>query len=58
MVHRKLEFCTKGPDASEPITSMAMEGKAVWVAAGSDVIKYLRGKEVRASLLLSFFSGP
>lgn len=35
-----------GPDAHEPITYMAMDGKAVWAAAGSDVIKYLRGKEV------------
>lgn len=24
---------------------MAMDGKAVWAAAGSDVIRYLRGKE-------------
>ncbi|KIP12285.1 hypothetical protein PHLGIDRAFT_124190 [Phlebiopsis gigantea 11061_1 CR5-6] len=35
-----------GPDCQEPITSMAMDGKAVWAAAGSDIIKYLRGKEV------------
>ena len=35
-----------GPDCQEPITSMAMDGKAVWASAGSDVIKYLRGKEV------------
>ncbi|KAI0086197.1 Utp21-domain-containing protein [Irpex rosettiformis] len=34
------------PDANEPITSLAMEGKAVWAAAGSEVIRYLRGKEV------------
>lgn len=25
---------------------MAMDGKAVWAATGSYVIKYLRGKEV------------
>lgn len=25
---------------------MAMEGKAVWVSSGTDVIKYGRGKEV------------
>lgn len=25
---------------------MAMDGKAVWAASGSDVIKYLRGKEI------------
>ncbi|GJE90786.1 WD40 and Utp21 domain-containing protein [Phanerochaete sordida] len=35
-----------GPDAQEPISCLAMEGKAVWAAAGPDVIKYLRGKEV------------
>ena len=41
-----------GPDAHEPITSMAMEGKAVWAASGPDVIKYLRGKEVRTPLYM------
>ncbi|EKM55193.1 uncharacterized protein PHACADRAFT_120318 [Phanerochaete carnosa HHB-10118-sp] len=35
-----------GPDAQEPISCLAMEGKAVWAAAGPDVIKYFRGKEV------------
>ena len=35
-----------GPNENEAITSMAMEGKSLWAAAGSDVIKYLRGKEV------------
>jgi U3 small nucleolar RNA-associated protein 21 len=36
-----------GPDASDPISSMAMEGDAVWAASGSNIIKYHRGKEVR-----------
>ncbi|KAJ3552995.1 hypothetical protein NM688_g3858 [Phlebia brevispora] len=35
-----------GPDAHDQISYMAMEGKAVWVSAGTDLIKYLRGKEV------------
>jgi hypothetical protein len=26
---------------------MAMDGDAVWVASGPDVIKHIRGKEVR-----------
>lgn len=37
-----------GPDAADMISSMAMEGDAVWAAAGSHAIKYLRGKEVRS----------
>jgi len=41
-----------GPDTSDPISSMAMEGDAVWAASGSNIIKYHRGKEVR---LLRFF---
>jgi hypothetical protein len=44
---RKLtKFYRVGPDASDPISSMAMEGDAVWAASGSNVIKYHRGKEV------------
>ncbi|OJT09103.1 U3 small nucleolar RNA-associated protein 21 -like protein [Trametes pubescens] len=35
-----------GPDAPMPITSMAMDGNAVWISSGPYVIKYLRGKEV------------
>ncbi|THG98692.1 hypothetical protein EW026_g3542 [Hermanssonia centrifuga] len=42
----KLTLQFVGPDAHEPISHMAMDGKAVWAAAGSDVIKYLRGKEI------------
>ena len=36
-----------GPDAPEPISSLTMDGDAVWAASGPHVIKYLRGKEVR-----------
>lgn len=35
-----------GPDAPEQISSLAMDGDAVWVASGPHVIKYIRGKEV------------
>lgn len=35
-----------GPDAPEQISSLAMDGDAVWAAAGPYVIKYIRGKEV------------
>lgn len=34
---------------------MAMEGKAVWAAAGKDVVKYMRGKEVRYPSLRDHF---
>ena len=39
-------MCLVGPDAQDPISCMAMDGKAVWTSSGPDVIKYLRGKEV------------
>ncbi|KAG6908774.1 hypothetical protein DXG01_003386 [Tephrocybe rancida] len=35
-----------GPDAPEQISSLAMDGDAVWAAAGPYAIKYIRGKEV------------
>lgn len=46
-----LEYFSLGPDANEPITSLAMEGKAVWAASGTNAIKYLRGKVVRTVML-------
>ncbi|KIM87254.1 hypothetical protein PILCRDRAFT_96034 [Piloderma croceum F 1598] len=42
----KMGLLFVGPDASDPISSMAMEGDAVWAASGSNIIKYHRGKEV------------
>ncbi|KAF7967205.1 hypothetical protein HWV62_35121 [Athelia sp. TMB] len=42
----KMGLLFVGPDAADMISSMAMEGDAVWAAAGPNVIKYLRGKEV------------
>lgn len=44
-----------GPDTAEPISAMAMDGDAVWAAAGPRVLKYVRGKEVDLSLLLNGF---
>lgn len=35
-----------GSQTPEVITSLAMDGKAVWSAAGTAVRKYIRGKEV------------
>jgi len=35
-----------GPDAPEHISSLAMDGDAVWVTSSLFAIKYLRGKEV------------
>ncbi|PPQ97575.1 hypothetical protein CVT26_002362 [Gymnopilus dilepis] len=42
----KMTLLFVGPDAPDYISSMAMDGDAVWVASASFVIKYLRGKEV------------
>ena len=36
-----------GPETAEDITCVGMDGDAVWVAAGTHVIQYIRGKEVR-----------
>ncbi|PPQ63266.1 hypothetical protein CVT24_006791 [Panaeolus cyanescens] len=46
----KMGLLFVGPDAPDFISSMAMDGDAVWVASGIHLIKYIRGKEVlRAS---------
>ncbi|KDQ61049.1 hypothetical protein JAAARDRAFT_152054 [Jaapia argillacea MUCL 33604] len=42
----KMALLFVGPDAEDHINSLCMDGDAVWAAAGSHVIKYLRGKEV------------
>lgn len=39
-----------GSHTPEAITSLAMDGKAVWATAGTVVRKYIRGKEVCRSL--------
>ena len=41
-----------GPDAPAHISSMAMDGDAVWITSGIYAIRYLRGKEV--SLFFTF----
>ncbi|KAF5338358.1 hypothetical protein D9611_012522 [Ephemerocybe angulata] len=41
----KMTLLFVGPDAPDQITSMAMDGDAVWVAASTFLIKYIRGKE-------------
>ncbi|KAJ7063493.1 Utp21 specific WD40 associated putative domain-containing protein [Mycena amicta] len=42
----KMTLLFVGPDTPERISCLAMDGDAVWAAAGPHVIKYLRGKEV------------
>ncbi|KAJ7685354.1 Utp21 specific WD40 associated putative domain-containing protein [Mycena polygramma] len=42
----KMGLLFVGPDAPEQISSLAMDGDAVWAASGPHVIKYIRGKEV------------
>ncbi|KIJ69248.1 hypothetical protein HYDPIDRAFT_81033 [Hydnomerulius pinastri MD-312] len=42
----KMGLLFVGPEASDPISCLMMEGDAVWAASGIYVIKYLRGKEV------------
>ncbi|KAF8809021.1 Utp21-domain-containing protein [Phlegmacium glaucopus] len=42
----KMGLLFVGPDAPAHISSMAMDGDAVWIASGMYVIRYLRGKEV------------
>ncbi|ETW85975.1 hypothetical protein HETIRDRAFT_60335 [Heterobasidion irregulare TC 32-1] len=42
----KMGLLFVGPDTAEPISAMAMDGDAVWAAAGPRVLKYVRGKEI------------
>lgn len=42
----KMTLLFVGEDAPDDITCLAMEGDAVWVASGSWLIKYRRGKQV------------
>ncbi|KAI0054018.1 Utp21-domain-containing protein [Auriscalpium vulgare] len=42
----KMGLLFVGPETSDPISSMVMDGDAVWAASGPHVLKYLRGKEV------------
>ncbi|KAJ7632781.1 Utp21 specific WD40 associated putative domain-containing protein [Roridomyces roridus] len=42
----KMGLLFVGPDAPEQISSLAMDGDAVWAASGPNVLKYIRGKEV------------
>lgn len=47
----KMTLLFVGPDASDMITWMAMDGDAVWVSAGVWLLKYIRGKEVSSNVL-------
>ncbi|KAK7054659.1 rRNA-processing protein utp21 [Paramarasmius palmivorus] len=42
----KMDLLFVGPEVSEQISCLTMDGDAVWTASGHHVIKYLRGKEV------------
>ncbi|KAJ3812423.1 Utp21 specific WD40 associated putative domain-containing protein [Lentinula aff. lateritia] len=42
----KMDLLFVGPEVEEQISSMVMDGDAVWIASGPNVIKYIRGKEV------------
>ncbi|KAF7778503.1 hypothetical protein Agabi119p4_2848 [Agaricus bisporus var. burnettii] len=42
----KMTLLFVGPDAPEQITSLALDGDAVWAASGPHAIKYIRGKPV------------
>ncbi|KII88291.1 hypothetical protein PLICRDRAFT_54133 [Plicaturopsis crispa FD-325 SS-3] len=42
----KMGLLFVGPDAPEPISSLAMDGNTVYAASGPHVIKYIRGKEI------------
>ncbi|CAL1705181.1 unnamed protein product [Somion occarium] len=42
----KMTLLFVGPDEAEQISFMAVDGNNVWAAAGPDVVKYIRGKEI------------
>ncbi len=35
-----------GPDASEPISALSLQGNYVWATAGPEVLQYETGKQV------------
>ncbi|KAL0578699.1 rRNA-processing protein utp21 [Marasmius crinis-equi] len=41
----KMDLLFVGPEVSEQISCLTMDGDAVWAATGCHVVKYLRGKE-------------
>ncbi|KAK1216377.1 rRNA-processing protein utp21 [Marasmius sp. AFHP31] len=41
----KMDLLFVGPEVSEQISCLTMDGDAVWAATGCRVVKYLRGKE-------------
>ncbi|KAF9265570.1 Utp21-domain-containing protein [Marasmius fiardii PR-910] len=41
----KMDLLFVGPQVSDQISSLAMDGDAVWAATGFHAVKYLRGKE-------------
>uniref|UniRef100_A0A0W0EUF7 Uncharacterized protein n=1 Tax=Moniliophthora roreri TaxID=221103 RepID=A0A0W0EUF7_MONRR len=42
----KMDLLFVGPEVSEQISCLTMDGDAVWAATGCHVVKYLRGREV------------
>ncbi|KAI0062315.1 Utp21-domain-containing protein [Artomyces pyxidatus] len=46
----KMGLLFVGPEAPDTISSMVMDGDAVWAACGPHVLKYMRGKEASTSI--------
>jgi len=46
--HKYHAFCNRnaGPEATDPLSCVVIDGDAVWGASGVNAIKYIRGKEV------------
>lgn len=46
--HKYHVFCNRnaGPEATDPLSCVVIDGDAVWAASGVHAIKYIRGKEV------------
>ncbi|KAJ3736079.1 Utp21 specific WD40 associated putative domain-containing protein [Lentinula guzmanii] len=42
----KMDLLFVGPEVEQPISCMIMDGDAVWIASGPNMIKFIRGKEV------------
>jgi hypothetical protein len=56
MISEAFTMSYTGPDAPEHISSLAMDGDAVWASSSLFAIKYLRGKEVSQSGMNGVFS--
>lgn len=45
-IYGRVNSSLSGPDEAESITSLVMDGVAVWACHGNNISKYIRGRKV------------